>query len=102
MTARYEENPQRARSEPSITPLSPPAPIAGRQRELTLVLNHYEAAKGGHAHVVLLVGEPRIGKTRLLDEVALGTAQDAAIVLRGGSAEAKRLPPLLRVFEALG
>src|SRR5947209_6458746 len=102
MTARYEENPQGTRFEPSILPLSPTAPIVGRQRELTLVLNHYEAAKGGHAHVVLLVGEPGIGKTRLLDEVALRTSQDGAIVLRGGSSEAESMPPYLPFLEALG
>jgi predicted ATPase len=35
-------------------------------------MNHYQAAKVGHAEVVLLTGEPGIGKTRLLDEIALG------------------------------
>src|SRR5205807_9917141 len=102
MIARYEENPQRARSEPSITPLSPPAPIVGRQRELTLVMSHFEAAKGGHAHVVLLTGEPGIGKTRLLDEVALQTAQDGAVVLRGRASEAEGMPPFLPFLEAIG
>src|SRR5258708_3811373 len=102
MTAKYEENPQRARSEPSILPLSPPALIVGRQQELTLVMSHFEAAKGGHAHVALLVGEPGIGKTRLLDEVALRTAQDGAIVLHGGSSEAEGMPPFLPFLEALG
>jgi DNA-binding CsgD family transcriptional regulator/tetratricopeptide (TPR) repeat protein len=102
MKAKYEENPQRVHPEPSITPLSPPAPIIGRQVELTLVMSHYEAAKEGHAHVVLLVGEPGIGKTRLLDEVALRTAQEGAIVLRGGSSEAEGMPPFLPFLEALG
>src|SRR5258708_5602985 len=50
MTTRYEENPQRTRSEPSITPLSPTAPIIGRQQELTQVMSHFEAVKAGHAH----------------------------------------------------
>jgi predicted ATPase len=35
-------------------------------------MNHYQAAKAGHAEVVLLTGEPGIGKTRLLDAIALG------------------------------
>ncbi len=42
----------------------------GRRRELSLVWNRFEAAKGGRARVVLLVGELGIGKTRLLEEVA--------------------------------
>ena len=65
MTARYEENPQRARSEPSITPLSPTAPIVGRQQELTLAMQRYEAARHEQAHVVLVAGAPGIGKTSL-------------------------------------
>jgi len=64
-------------------------------------MSHYEAAKGGHAHVVLLAGEPGIGKTRLLDEIALRTAQQGAIVLRGGASEAEGMPPYLPFLEAL-
>ena len=101
MTAK-DENPQRARSGPSIAPLSPPAAIVGRQRELTLVMSHYEAAKGGHAHALLLAGEPGIGKTRLLDEIAVRTAQQGAVVLRGGASEAEGMPPYLPFLEALG
>jgi DNA-binding CsgD family transcriptional regulator len=102
MTARYEENSQRSRSEPALLPTSPTAPIIGRQQESTLVMSHFEAAKGGHAQVALLVGEPGIGKTRLLDEIALMTAQDGAVVLRGGSSEAEGMPPFLPFLEALG
>ena len=100
--AEKHKRSQRARSESSPSLASPSAPIVGRQRELTLVMNHYEAAKGGYAHVVLLTGEPGIGKTRLLDEVALRTAQDGAVVLRGSASEAEGMPPFLPFLEALG
>src|SRR5437870_2922011 len=99
MKARYE-NPQRARSGPSIAPLSPTAAIVGRQRELTLVMSCYEAAKHGHAHVLLLAGEPGIGKTRLLDEIAVRTAYQGAVVLRGGASEAESMPPYLPFLES--
>src|SRR6266702_7049567 len=101
MTAKYEK-PQRVHSRPSISPLSPPAAIVGRQRELTLVMNQYEAARHGQVQVVLLAGDPGIGKTRLLDEIARRTAQDGATILRGGASEAEGMPPYLPFVEALG
>src|SRR2546423_3164893 len=101
MTTR-DENPQPVHSEPSQGSLSPPAPIVGRRRELTVVMSHYEAARGGRARVVLVTGEPGMGKTRLLDEVALRSAQDGAVVLRGQASEAEGMPPFLPFVEALG
>src|SRR5256714_2048449 len=101
MTAR-DEKPQQARSEPLISPLSAPAAIVGRQRELSLAMNQYEAARHGQAQVVLLAGDPGIGKTRLLDEIARQTARDGATILRGGASEAEAMRPSLQFVEALG
>src|SRR6266516_6298359 len=101
MAEKYKKS-QQARSEPSLFPISLSAPIVGRQRELTLAMNHYEVAQGGHTQVVLLTGEPGIGKTRLLDEVALRTAQDGAVVLRGSASESEGMPPFLPFLEAFG
>jgi len=67
-----------------------------------LVTHHYEAAKAGQARVVLLAGDPGIGKTRLLDEIARRAAQDGATLLRGGASEAEGMPPYLPFVEALG
>ena len=47
-------------------------------------------------------GEPGIGKTRLLDEVARHASGDGAIVLRGDSSESEGMPPFLPFLEALG
>ena len=76
--------------------------FVGRQRELNLIWNHYHAASNGNAHVVLVSGEPGIGKTRLLDEVGALATKDGAIVLRGGASEAEGMPPYLPFLEALG
>ncbi len=101
MAEKYEKS-QQARSELSCLPVPLPTQIVGRQRELTLIMNHYEAAKEGHAHVVMLTGEPGMGKTRLLEEVAQRAMRDRAIVLRGNASEAEGMPPFLPFLEALG
>ncbi len=76
--------------------------IVGRQRELTSLRNQYEAARSGYARVALLVGEPGIGKTHLLDEFSVSAVEDGAIVLRGATSESEGMPPYLPFIEALG
>ncbi|MGH7770979.1 MAG: adenylate/guanylate cyclase domain-containing protein, partial [Candidatus Binatia bacterium] len=43
-------------------------PFVGRERELRLLSDCFEKAKAGHGQVVFVVGEPGIGKSRLLLE----------------------------------
>ena len=45
------------------------SPFVGRERELALLHDHLAAAVGGQGQVVGLVGEPGMGKTRLLTGV---------------------------------
>jgi predicted ATPase/DNA-binding NarL/FixJ family response regulator len=52
--------------------------------------------------VVLLSGEPGIGKTQLLRELAQRAAADGIPVLYGGASEAEGMPPYLPLLEALG
>ena len=40
-------------------------PLVGREEELALLLRRWQDAKGGEGHVVLLSGEPGIGKSRI-------------------------------------
>src|SRR5438067_5921199 len=79
-----------------------PSQFVGRQRKLNLNWNYNHAASNGYAHVVLVSGEPGIGKTRLLDEVGALATKDGAIVLHGGASEAKGMPPYLPFLEAFG
>jgi DNA-binding NarL/FixJ family response regulator len=74
----------------------------GRQREFAALWRAYETAAAGHASVVLVVGEPGIGKTRLLEALAAQVTSAGATVLRGGSSEAAGMPPYLPFLEALG
>lgn len=44
-------------------------PLVGREQELNLLLDRWEQAKGGQGQIVLLSGEPGIGKSRLVHEL---------------------------------
>jgi predicted ATPase/DNA-binding CsgD family transcriptional regulator len=76
--------------------------LVGRQRELTALWSRFEQTTAGRLHVTLVAGEPGIGKTRLLHEVAGRAEQVGGLVLRGGASEAEGMPPYLPFLEALG
>jgi DNA-binding CsgD family transcriptional regulator len=76
--------------------------LVGRQRELDSLWNQFELSISGRLCVTLVAGEPGIGKTRLLREVARRAEHAGALVLRGGASEAEGMPPYLPFLEALG
>jgi class 3 adenylate cyclase/predicted ATPase len=43
-------------------------PFVGREDDLTLMMRRWERARGGQGQFVQIVGEPGIGKSRLMDE----------------------------------
>lgn len=81
---------------------SRPPSLAGRQRELSLLWKQFERAVGGHSSVALVTGESGIGKTRLLNEIAVRATEAGSTVLRGGASDAEGMPPYLPFLEALG
>jgi len=58
-------------------------PFVGRAGELAALTTDLDAAVGGHGGVVLLAGEPGIGKTRLAEELAARAMVRGAVVLWG-------------------
>lgn len=78
------------------------AQFVGRERELAFLAERLAGARQGGGGVVLLAGEPGIGKTRLLDEAAQLSITAGATVLRGGASNLEGMPPYLPFLEALG
>ncbi|MDX6707280.1 MAG: hypothetical protein QOI48_3126 [Solirubrobacteraceae bacterium] len=62
-------------------------PLAGRDVELAVLRDTIAAARTGHGRIVELVGEPGIGKSRLLAEVAREAAEAgmARLVVEAGA-----------------
>ncbi len=77
------------------------APLVGRDAELRVLDNAVARAGLGSAELVLIQGEPGIGKTRLLDEVASRRAEAGWLVLRGGADDRAAAPPYGPILEAL-
>src|SRR5215471_8568746 len=76
--------------------------LVGRQRELESLWNQFEQSTAGRPRIALVAGEPGIGKTHLLREVARRTEQMGTPVLHGGASDAEGMPPYLPYLEALG
>lgn len=52
------------------------APIVGRQQEIELLLDRWEQARDGEGQVILISGEPGIGKSRLVSALRERMRQD--------------------------
>jgi DNA-binding CsgD family transcriptional regulator len=77
--------------------------LVGRNAELAALAGRVEAARAGEAGAVFIVGEPGIGKTRLVDEAAEAARGHGLLVLRGRAAhaEASRLRPFAEALLGL-
>ena len=77
-------------------------PFTGRTAELRRVTRRLDEACAGHGGVVLLAGEPGIGKTRTIEEVAETARAQGALVLWGRCYEGEAARPFGPFAEALG
>ena len=83
-------------------PARPPlTPFVGRQKEITQLRHCLEGAIRGQGSLVLVAGEPGLGKTRLVSELAIDTADRGLQVLTGRAYETEGMPPYLPFIEAL-
>jgi predicted ATPase/class 3 adenylate cyclase/DNA-binding CsgD family transcriptional regulator len=89
---------QPAEAPPEIRPrelrmAAPPGVYVGRQRELATLRSTFEQAQAANGRIVMLAGEPGIGKTRTARELADHAAQQGALVLWGHCHEEAGAPP---------
>ncbi|MDW8472379.1 AAA family ATPase [Streptomyces scabiei] len=80
--------------------LSSPA-LVGRRAERELLAAAVRAARDGRGSSVFVLGEPGIGKSRLVEDAASAAAGAGARVLRGRAASAGRAVPLRPLAEAV-
>jgi ATP/maltotriose-dependent transcriptional regulator MalT len=76
-------------------------PLVGRAEELGVLEDALDELDGGRAVAFELVGEPGIGKTRLLSELATRAEARGHIVLSGSASELERDLPFSVFLDAL-
>ena len=75
------------------------APLVGREEELSLLLRRWHQAKQGNGQVVLLTGEPGIGKSRLIAELEDRLCGEQFVSLRYFCSPHHQEDPLYPVIE---
>ena len=78
-----------------------PAHLIGRAPELAALEGLLDELDRNHAGAVALVGEPGIGKTRLVTELGVRAEARGLLVLRGSASELERDLPLSVFVDAL-
>jgi predicted ATPase len=76
-----------------ITAISATTNFVGRHRELRVLKSALEDAAAGRGRVVMLAGEPGIGKTRMVEELAAYATSTGSQVLWGRCYEDSGAPP---------
>jgi DNA-binding SARP family transcriptional activator len=100
------------RTAPAAPPAASPVDVAplpvtrsllvGREAEISAMAAATTAADEGRGSIALLfVGEPGIGKTRLLEELVAGVRSKAGVVLTGRAYEAEMVRPYGAWIDAL-
>jgi DNA-binding NtrC family response regulator/tetratricopeptide (TPR) repeat protein len=75
--------------------------FVGRQQELELLRDRWASAERGHGQVVGLVGEPGVGKSRLLWEFTQLRKDQDCVVLQAGALALGNPTPYLPIIELL-
>jgi len=79
----------------------PSGPLVGRNEELRELLASIEAAGRGEGKLVLLAGEPGVGKTRLAQEATLVLRNQGFLIAAGRCYEPRQTVPFYPFLDAL-
>ena len=79
----------------------PGGPLVGRERELELLGQMLDKARGGAAQFVFVSGEPGIGKTSLVASLLRRADEAGFLTFSGSAAEFERELPFGLVVDAL-
>lgn len=94
--------PERSDRGPDARPLADSYRLfVGRDKELEAMVRAFEDASAGRGTLLLLAGEPGIGKTRLSDELATRSAEEGAVLLWGRCWEEGGAPAFWPWIQAL-
>ncbi|MBI1885646.1 MAG: AAA family ATPase [Chloroflexi bacterium] len=91
-----------ARRHDSVSVRPRLARFVGRQEEAAKLRQRLEMAGRGQGSLVLVAGEPGVGKTRLVSELAIYATDRGFQVLSGHAYDTEGMPPYLPFTQALG
>jgi DNA-binding NtrC family response regulator/tetratricopeptide (TPR) repeat protein len=84
-----------------LAPRGPMTPLVGRDPELELLRRALGRAVAGHGQVMAIVGEPGVGKSRLVWEVAQTHRAQGWLILHASALSYGQATPYLPVIELL-
>jgi class 3 adenylate cyclase/tetratricopeptide (TPR) repeat protein len=76
-------------------------PFVGRHTEVERLREAFVRSRGGEGRLVALVGEPGVGKSRVIQEFVEGPWMDGAILLEGRPVAYRKTPSWMPVMDAL-
>ncbi len=78
-----------------------PTPFVGREDDMRLLLSRWERAREGQGQLVLVIGEPGIGKSRLVEEFRARIRNDAHVWVECAGEQLFQRTPLHAVTQLL-
>jgi DNA-binding SARP family transcriptional activator/tetratricopeptide (TPR) repeat protein len=79
-----------------------PVPLVGRDGELASLIRLWRRADAGDASVAVVAGEPGVGKTRLVEELAAFVSEEGGVAASARCFGSAGRPPLAPVAQWLG